>query len=168
MPLKTNYFCKKNSVKKFLFIILIPVLFVSCIRVNLFEKQAAIPSQQWYYNYVPSFTFHIADTSSRYNVYIVLRHTDSYNYNNIWLRVGSDSPEDSMHYQNINLVLANDSNGWYGTGMDDIFEVRKNISSGPLSFKRPGDYTFTIAQIMRENPLKYILDIGIRVEKIKM
>lgn len=140
----------------------------SCIKVNLFEKQASIPSQQWYYSYVPEFTFHIDDTSSLYNVYIVLRHTDLYNYNNVWLRVGSNSPSDSMHYQNLNLVLANDSKGWDGIGMDDIFEVRKNISAGPLTFKKPGDYTFSIAQVMRENPLKYILDIGVRVEKVKM
>ncbi|MEO6837054.1 MAG: hypothetical protein ABI185_01615, partial [Ginsengibacter sp.] len=115
--------------KKLFFILSISTVLTSCIKVNLFEKQAAIPSQQWYYTYVPEFTFHIDDTSSLYNVYIVLRHTDLYNYNNVWLRVGSNSPSDSMHYQNINLVLANDSKGWDGTGMDDIFEVRKNISA---------------------------------------
>lgn len=168
MPIKTNYFCKKTSLKKLFFILSISTVLTSCIKVNLFEKQAAIPSQQWYYTYVPEFTFHIDDTSSLYNVYIVLRHADLYNYNNVWLRVGSNSPSDSMHYQNINLVLANDSKGWDGTGMDDIFEVRKNISAGPLTFKKPGDYTFSIAQVMRENPLKYILDIGVRVEKVKM
>ena len=166
--MKTNYFCKKISLKKLFFILSLCTVLTSCIKVNLFEKQVAIPSQQWYYNNVPEFTFHIDDTSSLYNVYIVLRHTDLYNYNNIWLRVGSDSPSDSMHYQNINLILANDSKGWDGTGMDDIFEVRKNISAGPLTFKKPGDYTFSIAQVMRENPLKYILDIGVRVEKVKM
>lgn len=168
MHVRTNYFCKKNRLKKFLLILLLPVFLNSCIKINLFEKQAAIPSQQWYYSYVPNFTFHIDDTSSLYNVYIILRHTDLYNYNNIWLRVGSTAPGDSMHFQNLNLVLASDSKGWDGTGMDDIFEVRKNISAGPLSFKRPGDYTFSIAQIMRENPLKYILDVGVRVEKVKM
>lgn len=168
MPMKTNYFCKKNCLKKLFFILSVSTVLASCIKVNLFEKQVSIPSQQWYYTNVPQFTFHIDDTSSLYNVYIVLRHTDLYDYNNIWLRVGSDSPGDSMHYQNINLQLANGSRGWAGTGMDDIFEVRKNISAGPLSFKRPGDYTFSIAQIMRQNPLKYILNIGVRVEKVKM
>lgn len=154
--------------KKIFFILSICLGLTSCIKVNLFEKQAAIPSQQWFYSYTPEFTFHIDDTSSLYNVYIVLRHTDLYNYSNIWLRVGSNSPGGSMHYQNINLILANDSNGWDGTGIDDIFEVRKNISAGPLTFKRPGNYTFSIAQIMRENPLKYVLNIGVRVEKVKM
>jgi len=166
--MKTNYVCKKIILKKLFFILIFSVTFFSCIKIDLFEKQSTIPSQQWYYTDVPTFTFHISDTTSLYNVYIILRHTDLYNYNNIWLRVGSDSPGDSMHYQNINLVLANDSQGWDGTGTDDIFEVRKNITPGPLSFKKPGDYTFSIAQIMRENPLKYILNIGVRIEKIKM
>jgi hypothetical protein len=52
--------------------------------------------------------------------------------------------------------------------MEDIYEVRKNISPAPFSFKRSGDYTFSIAQIMRENPLSNILSVGIRVEKVKM
>jgi len=73
-----------------------------------------------------------------------------------------------MKFQNINLVLGTDAKGWLGTGMDDIYEVRKSISSGPFSFKISGDYIFSIAQIMRENPLQYVLNVGIRVEKVKM
>jgi len=73
-----------------------------------------------------------------------------------------------MRFQNINVALGTDSKGWQGTGMDDIFEVRKNISAAPFSFKTPGDYTFSVAQIMRENPLDYILNVGIRVEKVSM
>jgi gliding motility-associated lipoprotein GldH len=152
--------------KNFFLLFILSVVFVSCISIDHFEKQVQIPSQQWYYSNVPEFTFQITDTVSLYNVYIVLRHTDLYQYNNIWLRVGSSTPTDSMHYQNINLRLATDSKGWEGTGMDDIFEVRKNISAGPLSFKTSGNYTFSIAQIMRENPLPYILNVGIRVEKV--
>jgi gliding motility-associated lipoprotein GldH len=154
--------------KKFFFILTLSVCFASCIKIDLFEKQSQIPSQQWYYNNVPQFTFNIEDTSSLYNVYIVLRHTDLYEYNNIWLRVGSTAPSDTIHYQNINLKLASDSKGWEGVGMDDIFEVRKIISPGPLAFKKSGDYSFSVAQIMRENPLKYILNVGIRVEKVNM
>jgi gliding motility-associated lipoprotein GldH len=154
--------------KKLLFISLISIAIVSCGKIDLFEKQAQIPAQQWFYHFVPEFTFSIEDTASLYNVYIVLRHTDLYNYNNIWLRVGSKGPNDSMHFQNINLVLASDSKGWEGRGTDDIFEVRKSISPGPVSFKTPGQYTFSIAQIMRENPLRYILNVGIRLEKVKM
>lgn len=144
------------------------MVFASCIKTGLYEKVAVIPSQQWFYSNTPEFTFHIDDTTSLYNVYVVLRHTDLYKYNNIWLKIGLKSTTDSINYQNINLVLGTDSKGWEGTGMDDIYEVRKNISPAPFSFKRSGDYTFSIAQIMRENPLSNILSVGIRVEKVKM
>lgn len=154
--------------KKLLFILFVSVVFASCIKTGLYEKVAVIPSQQWFYSNTPEFTFHIDDTTSLYNVYVVLRHTDLYKYNNIWLKIGLKSTTDSINYQNINLVLGTDSKGWEGTGMDDIYEVRKNISPAPFSFKRSGDYTFSIAQIMRENPLSNILSVGIRVEKVKM
>ncbi len=127
-----------------------------------------IQSQQWFYNNNPSFTFNITDTSHAYNIFIILRHTDAYAYNNIWLKLGSQSPADSMLFQNINLNLGNDAKGWEGTAMDDIIEVRKNITPGPVPFKKAGKYIFTIAQIMRENPLKHVLSIGIRVEKVEL
>lgn len=132
----------------------------------MFEKTAPILYQSWFYNDKPSFTFTITDTSALYNIYIVVRHTDAYNYNNLWLKIDSKAPGDTLHSQNINLELGNDTKGWAGTGMDDIFEVRKIISPGPVPFKKPGAYTFTISQIMRENPLRHILNIGVRVEKV--
>ncbi len=75
-------------------------------------------------------------------------------------------PGDSIRYQNLDLQLASDAKGWEGEGIDDIFEVRKNITPGPVHVKSAGKYTFTISQIMRENPLKNIFNVGIRVEKI--
>ncbi len=147
---------------------LLTLISVSCIKIDQFEKTAQIPSREWFYNNTPAFTFHIVDTTSLYNIYIVLRHTDAYNYNNIWLRLGAQFPGDSMNFQNINLSLASDANGWEGTGMDDIFEVRKNISRGPVPFEKVGDYTFSVSQIMRTNPLENILNVGIRIEKINV
>lgn len=154
--------------KKYFLISLLSLIFASCIKIDLFEKQATIPSQRWYYNEIPKFTFHIDDTTSLYNVYVILRHTDLYQYNNIWLRIGLKTPSDSFNYQNVNVVLATDAKGWEGTGMDDIYEVRKSISAAPFSFKTSGDYTFSIQQIMRENPLRNVLNVGLRVEKVSM
>lgn len=138
----------------------------SCGNIDLFEKQDTIPRQEWYYNNVPEFKFNIRDTSSLYNIYVVVRHTDQYNYNNIWLQIGSKFPGDSMQYKKLNLKLGNDASGWEGIGMDDIYEVRAIITPGPVAFRKSGDYVFSIGQIMRDNPLLHILNIGLRVEKV--
>lgn len=136
-----------------------------CIGIDLYEKQVAIPSQKWSYDFTPEFNFEIKDTTSRFLIYITIRHTERYQFNNIWLKVGSKAPGDSIRVQNINLKLAS-SGGWDGSGMGDIYEVRKLISPGPVSFRKAGDYTFTISQIMREDPLKYIMNVGLRLEKV--
>jgi gliding motility-associated lipoprotein GldH len=156
------------QLKKLAFILSICSSLIGCSNLNMFEKTVTIPAQAWYYTNKPIFSFTITDTLAAYNIFVVFRHTDAYKYNNIWLSIGSQSPGDSMHYQNIDIALGTDAKGWEGHGMDDIFELRKNITPGPVPFKKTGTYTFSIAQIMRENPLKHILNVGIRVEKVQL
>ena len=96
-----------------------------------------------------------------------MRHTDAYQYNNIWLNIGLQPPGDSMRNQRVNLQLGDDANGWEGTGMNDIWELRKLLNGEPRRFKQPGKYSFAISQIMRDNPLLHIMSVGLRVEKKK-
>lgn len=149
------------------FIIITSTFLTACTRLDVFEKNMVIPKNQWPYSLQPAFDFIIKDTTVFYNLYIVLRHTDAYRYNNIWLNVGTQSPGDSTRYQKFELQLGTDAKGWEGTGMDDIWELRKLITNGPVKFNKAGNYHFSVAQIMRENPLPNIMNIGIRVEKIK-
>ena len=139
----------------------------ACTQLDIFEKNKPIPNNQWAYGFKPSFDFDILDTSRGYNVFIVLRHTDAYRYNNLWVNVGTQSPKNTIRYQKFELQLGSDAKGWEGTGMDDIWEVRKMITNGPVHFNKKGTYHFSIGKIMRENPLPNILSVGIRVEKIR-
>jgi gliding motility-associated lipoprotein GldH len=158
---------KKNCTVIFLLFTFCFLLFSSCTRLAVYEKDATIPKYEWQYNFVPSFSFTISDTAAEYNLYIVLRHTDAYEYNNICLNVGSQFPADTLSYQRFDLPLATDATGWEGTGMDDIWELRKSITHGPFRFNKQGIYKFTVAQAMREDPLKNVMSVGIRVEKVK-
>ena len=141
------------------------ILLASCGRVDVYEKNTSIPSYAWSRSYHAKGTFIITDTVGLYNIYIVLRHLDKYPYNNIWLNVGLQPPGDSMQYQKINLTLGNDAGGWEGSGMNDIWEVRKLISGLPKRFIKKGEYNFSVQQIMRDDPLKGIMNAGIRLQK---
>jgi gliding motility-associated lipoprotein GldH len=151
----------------FIFILCSSIWLTACTQLDVFEKSKPIPNNQWQYSFQPAFDFLIKDTTARYNVFIVLRHTDAYRYNNIWLNVGTQSPKDSIRYQKFELQLGTDAQGWEGTGMDNIWELRKLITNGPVKFNKAGNYHFAVAQIMRENPLPNIMDVGIRVEKVR-
>ena len=74
-------------------------------------------------------------------------------------------PGDTVRTQSLDLRLATDDRGWLGSGMDDVFEHRVLITKEPQYLRRKGTYRFRLEQIMREDPLDHVMNIGIRVEK---
>ena len=154
-------------IKTSLIYIAVLVLLISCAKIDVYEKNVAIKNHSWESSFKPTFTFTIQDTASYYNIFLIIRHSDDYNFNNIWLNVYTQSPGDTLVKQQLPVQLANNKKGWLGTGMDDIFEHRILITRDPVQLKKAGDYTFTLQQIMREDPLLHVLDMGVRVERVK-
>ena len=72
-----------------------------------------------------------------------------------------------MQYRRLDITLGSDAAGWEGSGVGDIWEVRKSITKGPVKFNTTGNYTFSVGQTMRENPLPEIISVGVRVEKVR-
>ncbi len=147
------------------YIICIAVLFFSsCNTIDVHEKTTAIPKHEWNSNDSLPFTFISSDSAAYYNIYFVFRHTESYHFNNIWIDFTSVSPDKKAQTQRLNLQLTN-VNGWLGASMDDIIEQRVLLFGNPIKLNK-GNYTFYIQQVMREDPLQNILNVGIRIEKI--
>ena len=74
---------------------------------------------------------------------------------------------DSLIKQQLEVVLATNDKGWLGTAMDDIYEQRIRLSPPQGSyFPRSGSYTFSLEQIMREQPLEHVMNVGLRIEKL--
>jgi gliding motility-associated lipoprotein GldH len=142
----------------------IGIQLLACAKIDVYEKNVSLKNHEWPGNLKPSVSFIVTDTTSLYNLYVVLRHSDAYNYNNLWINVYTKSPGDTTIKQPLDLQLAN-KEGWLGTGMDDIFEHRIRINNAPVQLKKPGEYVFTFENIMREDPLKHVLNIGFRIEK---
>jgi gliding motility-associated lipoprotein GldH len=99
---------------------------------------------------------------------LILRHNEKYNFSNIYIKLLAQQPgQDTPQTIRYDLPLATNEKGWLGSGMDDIYEHR--IPLTPIDqqfyFRKPGNYTFTLEQIMREDPLKNVLNVGLRVEK---
>ena len=136
----------------------------SCETIDLYERVATIPRQEWKSNFKPQFNFNIKDTQTRYDIFVVFRHNEKYEFNNVWISLTyqlKGQPAVSGQYE---LPLAN-NDGWIGTAMDDLYEHRIRITPpGGLALKA-GEYTFTVGQIMRKDPLKNVLNVGLRIEK---
>ncbi len=141
------------------------LLVTACTTIDVFEKQHAFQTQKWSAKDEPTFSFQIKDTNSLYNIFFVMRHTDAYGFQNIWMNVDMTQPNGKQIKQQVNVQIANAKN-WLGTGMDDIFDLRKQLIDRPLRLQA-GKYTVKLQNIMREDPLPEVLSVGIRVEKAR-
>lgn len=149
---------------------------LSCTTIDLYEKVVPVPKHQWQSSFKPQFSFTINDTTVPYQAFVILRHNNKYKYNNIWVNLLAKTATDTAQKLSLELPLAN-KEGWLGTGMDDVFEHRVRIGgeieklgfvkkgADGFYFARPGEYTFALEQIMRDDPLMDVMNIGLRLEK---
>ncbi len=133
-----------------------------------FQKDEVLPKNEWAYNFKPVFTFDITDTTVDYETTFLIRHTEAYQYCNIWLWVHVKSPGDSVGKKvRTNITLAEASGKWLGRGMGEIWEQRMKMDLGDsIKFNKAGTYQITLEQNMRINPLPDIMNVGVRVEKM--
>lgn len=152
-------------------VLLIWFSLIGCQPINLFERTVVIPQQAWKSSFVPSFSFTIRDTTSFYDLSLVLRHRDAYHYNNIWLALTLIDPAGKTVTILTEKKLGTNENGWLGVGMDDIYEHRISIQAELLekgvSLRQQGQYQLRVKQLMREDPLQGIMHIGLHIEKRK-
>jgi gliding motility-associated lipoprotein GldH len=159
-------FSKIRGVKRSFLILAAMISFSACEwTTGVFEKNLSFREHEWPSSVKPDIAFDITDTVSSYNIYIVIRHTDAYHFNNMYVRVSVKEPgETQVKTGDYDLQLATNGKGWIGTAMDDIYDARLLIQP-KTRFRKAGIYHITLEQLMREEPLKYILSAGLRVER---
>jgi gliding motility-associated lipoprotein GldH len=157
---------KKINFYSFLFLSLVScaLYLSSCQTIDLYEKVVSIPQQEWKSSFKPQFNFIIKDTQAHYDVYVILRHNEKYEFNNIWISFTYQLKGQQPVTNQYELPLAN-NDGWLGSAMDDLYEHRIRITPAEGIALKAGEYTFTIGQIMRKDPLENVLNVGLRIEK---
>ena len=138
--------------------------FNSCTTLDVYEKHHFFSTHQWDSRDTVSVQFEITDTTQPYRISLVLRHENAYAYKNIWIETNFNTPDSS--YQVVREFVLADNLRWLGNRVDDIAEHRIRYNEQPL-YLRKGLYKFRLKQVMREDPLRYIMMAGIRVEKVQ-
>jgi gliding motility-associated lipoprotein GldH len=150
------------------------LMLAACIGISacnwstgVFEKNQVFRDHTWPSSIKPEIDFDITDTASLYNIYFVVRHTDAYHFNNMYVRATVKEPGDARGRSgDYDLQLATNNKGWIGTAMDDIYDARLLIQP-KTRFRKAGTYHITLEQLMREDPLQYVLSAGLRVERVQ-
>ena len=99
-------------------------------------------------------------------MYLNVRNTSQYAYQNLFVFLQTTSPAGLSLKDTLECYLADDRGKWLGDGWGDIYDNRF-LYKRNVRFPVSGIYTFKLVQGMRANELKYITDVGIRIEKVE-
>lgn len=144
--------------------LLILFFLTGCTTLDIFEKTTTIPNQKWYSKDTCDVNFNVTDTSSYYKFYFVIRHHQQYPYKNIYVQINVTQPDTSFSF--IREFELADNSKWLGSTIGDVVEHRL-LFNNQLGKLKKGNYAFKISQIMREDPLPYVFNAGIRIQKEK-
>lgn len=143
----------------------LPVLF-ACRQNLVFEQYQNISDQKWYKDSVLVFNVAIEDTTQNNNFIINVRNDVDYQYSNLWLFLSIEQPDGKILDDKFEVALADPSGQWLGNGFGGL-KTREAVYRRNIFFPVSGEYKIRIQQGMREDYLKGISDIGVRIEAVE-
>lgn len=151
------------------------IIVVSCDSNRVFDTYKSLPNT-WHKDSIVSFKVNPPDSTNAYNLFVNLRNTNAYKYNNLFLIVEMVYPHGKTIKDTLEYRMAEPSGKLLGTGFTDVKENKlwyKGHES-TFVFNESGTYTVNIQQAMREHgkihgviELEGVTDVGFRIEKPK-
>lgn len=162
--MKSRRISPTHKVLYFILIFFCSILF-SCGSDCIYDQYQSIENIAWEKDKEYYFTFQVEDNSTPYNIILEIRNNNLYPYQNLWLFYNEELPIGPLVRDTIECLLADEYGKWYGHG------ISLHQSSFPVRtayiFPHKGQYTFSFRQGMRNDILRGIQEIGLRVEKAK-
>ena len=141
-------------------------MFVACDRKMQFEAYYEIGSKGWHKDSLAVFNVEIPSSTESYNLFFNVRNVGNYPYSNLWLFVDIATSDTIAIRDTVELALAKPNGKWLGSGLGDLHDLQIAYKKY-VHFPQKGTYRIVLQQGMRNDYLKGIHDIGIRVEKAK-
>ncbi len=155
---------------KLLVLLSLVLVSLSCDSKRIYDQYKTLPNQ-WHKDSIISFTITPPDSINAYNLFVNLRNTNAYKYNNLFLIVEMTFPHGKTIKDTLEYKMAAPSGKLLGTGITDTKE-NKLWYKEQVVFNESGAYQVNIQQAMRENgqiegitELEGVTDVGFRIEK---
>lgn len=134
----------------------------SCSNKETYSEFYSFKEAAWTQEECASFEVEISDTLALYSVFLDIRNNNDYPFRNIWLFVDTPTQEGTQT-DTIQVELADIYGKWHGNGLSKF--TYSTVYKKDYKFPSSGTYSYSIRHGMRENPLRGISDIGLRIEK---
>jgi len=158
-----------------MFKILIPILLISflssCNSNTVFSETESLPGY-WDKDRKVEFTIPELDSSKKYDLFLHLRNTNEYKFNNLFLIVSMTFPNGKTVIDTLEYRMANPDGTWLGRGIGNVKENKLWYKEN-VSFFENGNYNISITHANRNNGdidgvsnLNGIVDVGYSIEEV--
>ncbi len=151
--------------------IMLLFLVVSCDTGIVVGETKALAGS-WNKDEVVNFEIPILDSLKRYNVFVHIRNSNDYKFNNLFLIVSMEFPHGKTVTDTLEYRMANPDGTWLGEGIGSVKENKFWYKEG-VSFFEDGVYNIKIEQAVRNNGevegvtnLEGITDVGFSLEEV--
>ena len=127
--------------------------FVSCQNENKKEVYHSFNNNTWNTDSIVSFELDNIDTTSSYDLYLMVRHTTNFKFQNLFLFTNFENQQDTLE-----LFMSEKSGRWLGKGFGEIKELKIRIKEN-VNFKENQDQIFSVEQAMRYEDLEKIINL---------
>ena len=145
-------------------------LFASCDNNRIYETNYDFEDQTWKVKETPEFEFRIDDARKKYNLYINVRNSLDYPYSRIFISYHlQDSTGHELQTKLCMQDLFNQKTGipFGSSGIGDLYDHQFPILNN-FEFNMLGSYKIKLEQFTRQDTLKGVLAVGLRVESVEL
>jgi gliding motility-associated lipoprotein GldH len=134
---------------------------ISCGPTVIYDQTETI-EKPWDYFSPITFEYNISDTLMPYDLQLIVDHTSSFTYENLYINATTIFPDGNKTSHPVSLQLANASGDWLGDCSGDKCETAIEISSSAY-FKKVGKYKLIIEQFSRNSGLEGINKFTLKI-----
>ena len=141
------------------------LLLLVCCNTNTESSYSVFEEGGWHTDSIITLNHSVVDTITKQNLYLKIRHTTDFEYQNIFLFVDFQNKRDTVE-----ITLSEKNGKWLGSGFGDVKEVEYCFAK-EIIFSSKKTSNVTVEQAMRygEQPvitnLKGIIALGINIKK---
>lgn len=148
---------------KYILIFFVSWFFVSCSGEDETVSMQSV-NGAWNKKNELKFEVNIEENQTPKNIIFVIRNNNDYPYSNLFVKayVKADNQK-SYKTDTLNYVLAKPNGEWVGEGFGETKEIMF-LYKNRYTFPKKGKYIIGITQAMRNDDLKGIEDVGVKIE----
>ncbi len=134
----------------------------ACGISDVYNEMNTLPDNGWFKRDVQRFTAGLPENPDRYDLYLSVRHNGDYIYRNLWLFVTYVDEQGKALVDTVNCELADEFGRWTGSGWGSYYQ-REILLNDHYRFPQGKEALFTVQQAMRDDRIRGITHVGLRI-----